>query len=133
MKSNPKALRNVGKDVPESLIQDFNEGMGVISASYMFKEKSCKVPCDQPSNFCPTTGRPKMGPMHQILTFATHNKSTASKVLISRMLGKEAGCFRGPGLTSFLSDAKRIKTPYSITIGTACSCHGILNLFSIRS
>lgn len=133
VESNPKALRNVSKDIPEGLIQDFNEEVGVISTSYMFKGRSCRVPCDQPSDFCPTTSRSKMGPMHQILSFATHKKLTASKVLVSHMLGEEAGCFRVSELTSFLSDIGRIKTPYSIAIGTACNCHGILNLFSIQS
>jgi len=118
--------------IPEGLIVKKDEGIGVIITSYMQEGGQCKVPCDQPLDRCQTTGRPKKGPMYCILTNATRNKVTLSKVLISHNLRGEVGLFEGSELMSFLSDVKRLKTPYSLAIGTACGCHGILNLFLVR-
>ncbi|MCZ2807768.1 MAG: hypothetical protein O2V44_00275 [Candidatus Bathyarchaeota archaeon] len=133
VKSKSKVTKKVMKDIPKSLISLYDENMGVIITSYMFKGSMCRVPCDQPMDFCPTTGRLKMGPMHQILAYATHDEVTLSKILVSRVFGESVGSFEGPELASFLSDVKRLKAPYTLAIGTACDCHGILNLFSIHA
>ena len=132
VESKSEAMKNVVKDIPESLILHCDEEVGVIITSYMSKGSLCKVPCDQPMDFCPTSGKLKIGPMHRILAYATHNKVTLSKILVGHMLGQDVGCFQGSELASFLSDTKRLKAPYSLAMGTACNCHGILNLFSIR-
>lgn len=133
VESRSEVTKKVVKDIPESLIFLCDENMGVIITSYMFKGGMCRVPCDQPADFCLTTGRLKMGPMHRILAFATHDKVTLSKILVSRVFGETVGSFEGPELASFLSDVKRLKAPYTLAIGTACDCHGILNLFSIHA
>lgn len=136
VKSTLSVFENVVKDIPQSLILHCDKEMGVIITSYMSKGKLCTVPCDQPMDICPTTGITKMGPMHRILASATHDKVTRSKILVGHTLwgrkGEEVGYFQGSALTSFLSDTKRFKTPYSLAIGTACDCHGILNLFSVH-
>jgi len=136
VKSKLCVVENVLKDIPQSLILHCDKEMGVIITSYMSKGKLCKVPCDQPMDICPTTGMPKIGPMHRILAYATHDKVTTSKILVGHTLwgrkGGEVGYFQGSELTSFLSETKLLKTPYSLAIGTACDCHGILNLFSVR-
>lgn len=137
VKSTLSVVENVLKGVPQSLILNCDKEMGVIITSYMSKGKLCKVPCDQPMDICPTTGIPKMGPMHRLLACVTHDKVTTSKILVGRTLwgrkGGEVGYFQGSALTTFLSDIKRLKTPYTLAIGTACDCHGILNFFSVRS
>lgn len=133
VESKSKVIKKVMKDIPESLILLCDEKMGVIITSYMFEGSTCRVPCDQPMDFCPTTGRLKIGPMHRILAYATHDKVTLSKILVGHILGEAVGSFEGPELASFLSDVMRLKTPYSLAIGTACDCHGILNLFSIHA
>ncbi len=133
VESKSEVTKKVAKDIPESLIFLCDENMGVIITSYMFKGDMCKIPCDQPTDFCPTTGRLKMGPMHRILAYATHDKVTLSKILVGRLFGESVGSFEGPEFASFLSDVKRLKAPYTLAIGTACDCHGILNLFSIHA
>lgn len=127
-----EAMRDVVDGIPEGLIVKKDEGMGVIITSYMQEGGQCKVPCDQPLDRCQTTGRLKKGPMYRILTNAARNKVTLSKVLFSHNLREEVGLFEGSELMSFLSDVKNLKTPYSLAIGTACGCHGILNLFLVK-
>jgi len=128
-----KAMKDVIGGIPEGLIIHQDEGIGLIITSYMQEGGQCKVPCDQPLDRCQTTGRPKVGPMYRILTYATRDKVTLSKVLLSHNLRGEVGFFEGSELMSFLLDVERLKAPYSLAIGTACNCHGILNLFSIRT
>lgn len=132
VETKSEAMKNVVKDIPESLILHCDEEKGVMITSYMPEGSLCKVPCDQPRGFCPTTGMVKIGPMHRILAYATHDKVTLSKILVGHMLGEEVGCFQGSELASFLLGTERLKAPYSLAMGTACDCHGILNLFSIR-
>jgi len=128
-----EAMKDVVDDIPEGLIVHQDEGMGIIITSYMQEGGQCKVPCDQPSDRCKTTGRPKSGPMYRILTYASHDKVTLSRILFSHNLRGEVGFFEGSELMSFLLDVKRLKAPYSLAIGTACGCHGIVNLFSVRT
>jgi hypothetical protein len=128
-----KAMKDVVGSIPKGLIVYQDEGIGIVITSYMQEGGRCKVPCDQPLDRCNTTGRPKMGPMYRILTNAILDKVTLSKVLFSHNLKGEVGFFMGSELMSFLSEVKRLKAPYSLAIGTACGCHGILNLFSISN
>jgi hypothetical protein len=135
VKSTSNVVENVLKEFPQRLILQCDKEMGVIITSYMSKGNLCKVPCDQPIDICPATGIAKMGPMHHILACATHDKVTLSKILVGHTLwgrkGGEVGYFQGSTLMSFLSDTKQLKTPYSLAVGTACDCHGILNLFYV--
>jgi len=128
-----QALKDVLKDIPENLILLCDENVGVIITSYMPKGSLCRVPCNQPVNFCPTTGRGKIGPMHRVLANVVHDKVTLGKILVSHIFRQEFGSFQGSELTSFLSDVEKLNVPCSLAVGTACSCHGILNLFSVRA
>ncbi|MCP8315315.1 MAG: hypothetical protein H3Z52_07475 [archaeon] len=128
---NSKLVREVLDDIPKSMVAYCDEGSGLIVTSYMPKGSFCEIPCDQPIEFCPTTGKPKAGPMYKVLEHATWNKVKTSKIIVSHKLQRDVGCFRGEELTSFLSSIEQIERPYSLAIGTSCPCHGILNLFSI--
>lgn len=126
-----RLLKEVLEDIPKSMINYYDEDSGIIVTSYMPKGSLCKIPCDQPLEFCPTTGKPKAGTMYKILEYATWDKVKASKILCSQKLQRNVGCFKGGELASFLSYIDRIERPYSIAIGTACACHGILSVFSV--
>ncbi|MEM3382464.1 MAG: hypothetical protein QXL52_05325 [Nitrososphaerales archaeon] len=118
-------------DIPKSMVNYYDKESGTIITSYMPKGSLCEIPCDQPLEFCPTTGKPKAGAMYKVLEYATWNKVKASKIIRSHKLQRNVGCFKGEELTSFLSYINQIEKPYSIAIGTACACHGILNVFSV--
>jgi hypothetical protein len=126
-----KATRKIATSMPQGTILHVDESRGVIIVSHMPEGLSCKVPCPQPGDRCPTTGRTKAGPMHSLLAKAAEGNVSLSRVLVSRLMGPEAGCFRGAELTSILADAGRLKPPYTLAVGTSCECHGIMNLFSV--
>lgn len=126
-----KATRKIATAMPRGTILHMEEGRGVVIVSHMPEGLNCKVPCQQPSDRCPTTGRTKAGPMHSLLAKAAEGNVNLTRVLVSRLLGPEAGCFRGAELASIIADAGRLKPPYTLAVGTSCECHGILNLFSV--
>jgi len=128
----PQVFMTIMKSIPKDLIVKTDKPTGVIITSYMPDGYSCKVPCEQPSDFCQSTGRTKMGPMHQILAKATKPNTTGSKVLVSRLIGEGVGCFLGSELYSFLLNLEALKPPFTLAIGTACECHGIINVFSVH-
>ncbi|MEM3077927.1 MAG: hypothetical protein QXR38_00300 [Nitrososphaerales archaeon] len=131
IKVESELVREVLDDIPKSMINHYDEDSGTIIASYMPKGSLCKIPCDQPLEFCPTTGKPKAGPMYKVLEHATWGKVKTSKIIPSHKLQRNVGCFIGEELSSFLSYIDQIERPYSVAIGTACACHGILNIFSV--
>jgi hypothetical protein len=126
-----RLVKEVLDDIPKSMVNHYDKNSGTIITSYMPKGRLCKIPCDQPLDFCPTTGKPKAGAMYKVLEHATWNKVKASKIIRSHKLQRDVGCFRGEELTSFLSCIDQIERPYSLAIGTACVCHGIMNIFSV--
>lgn len=127
----PKATRKIATAMPKGTVLLVDESRGVVIVSYMPEGLNCKVPCQQPGDRCPTTGRVKAGSMHSLLAKAAEGNVDLSRVLVSRLLGPEAGCFSGDELTSIIADAERLKPPYTLAVGTSCDCHGILNLFSV--
>jgi hypothetical protein len=133
VKYGSKALSKIKREIPRGLVIYQDEGKGLLITSYMPTGGLCRVPCNQPVDICPTSGRRKAGTMSDILTKATRGKVTISKILASHNLKGEVGYFEGGGLASFLSDCSGIEPPFDIAIGTACGCHGILNLFTVRS
>ncbi len=131
MKVESKLIREVLDEIPKSTVIYCDEDSGIIITSYMPKGSFCKIPCDQPIGFCPTSSKPKAGPMYKVLEHATWNKAKMSRILISHKLQTSVGCFRGEEIANFLSSVEQMERPYSLAIGTACTCHGILNLFSV--
>ncbi|MEM3538624.1 MAG: hypothetical protein QXM29_02455 [Nitrososphaerales archaeon] len=131
IKVESRLMREVLDEIPKSIVNCYDEDSGTIITSYMPKGSLCKLPCNQPLEFCPTTGKPKAGAMYKVLEHAIWNKVKASKIIRSYKLQRNVGCFKGEELKSFLLYIDQIERPYSVAIGTACTCHGILNIFSV--
>jgi len=125
----------VGKiieDIPKSLIINANKENGIIVLSYMPKDKSCNLPCDQPKEYCKTTKRPKFGPIYKLMEFAIWNKVDTYCILRSYKLETAVGCFEGEIFYSFLNELKTKSPPYNLAIVTSCGCHGVVNFFSVK-
>jgi len=129
--SASSAARRIASALPQGIVLNTDEANGIIVTSYMQRDLVCRVPCSQPGDRCPTTGRVKAGPMHHVLSKALVGNVDLSRVLVSRLVSSEAGCFRGADLASFLADAGHFNPPYTLAIATSCECHGVLNLFSV--
>lgn len=125
------AVRRVASAMPQGTILYTDDESGVIVMSYMPQGLICRVPCQQPGDRCPTTGRVKAGPMHRLLSEAAKRNADLSRVFVSRLVGPEAGCFTGEELAFLISDLGHLSPPYTLAVGTSCECHGILNLFSV--
>jgi hypothetical protein len=124
----PEVLENI----PESLVSFVDYVCGVIVVSYMPSEMRCKENCMPPKDFCALTGRPKLASMDRLLEFSVHNITDVSGILWSRQLTGGLGAIDGKELFSLLKRLERLSVPYTFAIGTACDCHGILNLSKVK-
>jgi len=131
LKGERHVLDAVLKGLPDSIVLDVDREKSTIIVSYMPRELKCPVPCPHPRKFCFTTKRPKMGSMYKILESATRKNADVSKIFISRRLGPDVGAIRGVEVSDTLKLFAKLQPPCNIAIGTACECHGILNVFRI--
>lgn len=120
----PRVLENI----PKSLVSFVDEDSAVIVVSYMPSHMRCRENCMPPKDFCPSTGRPKLTSMDKLLKFSVYNLTDTSTILRSRQLTGGLGAIDGKELHSLLKRLDNLNKPYTLAIGTACDCHGILNL-----
>ena len=130
-KPYPAAVSRVLDNIPKSLVSFVDEPSAVIVVSYMPPNMRCRDDCMPPKGFCATTGRPKLAPMDKILEFAVHNQTDVSKIFCSKQLTGGLGAIDGKELHSLLERLETQQTPFTLTVGTACDCHGVLNLAKI--
>ena len=125
----PKVLENI----PKSLILSVDSEEAVIIVSYMFYDNQCKEKCFPPKRFCTVTGRKKLATIDIVLDFSVDKLVDISGIMVSRQLIGGLGAILGKDLYSLLKRLENQKTPYSLAIGSACDCHGILNLYQAQS
>ncbi|HEX59077.1 MAG TPA: hypothetical protein ENF26_02885 [Methanomicrobia archaeon] len=130
-------LKDVLCGIPERLVLLCDEHNAVIVTSYMPADKVCKEGCRQPE-ICPVTGLRKPAPMFRLLEFALDACGFKSFVLRSELLENGGvGGVRGEAIVRMLDALQRLETEIQssgaviIAVATSCSCHGILNLFSL--
>ncbi len=124
----PKVLENI----PKSLVSVVDEDSGIIVVSYMPSHMRCRENCMPPKDFCASTGRPKLTSMDRLLEFSIYNLTDTSVILTSRQLTGGLGAIDGKALHSLLKQLENTRKPYTLAIGTACDCHGILKLTKIK-
>jgi hypothetical protein len=120
----PKVLENI----PESLVSFIDYVCGVIVVSYMPSDMMCRENCVPPKNVCASTGRPKLASIDRLLEFSVYDLTDVSGILCSPQLTGGLGAINGNELSSLLKRLANIHRPYTLAIGTACDCHGIVNL-----
>ena len=123
----PKVLENI----PKSLLAFRNEASGKIIVSYMNSNIQCRENCMPPKDVCALTGKPRLVPMFRLLEFSVYENVDFSCILISKQLTSGLGAIEGKELGSLLKDLDKLSPPYTLAIGIACDCHGILNLVEI--
>jgi hypothetical protein len=124
----PKVLDNI----PKSLVSFVDEESAVIVVSYMPSHMRCRENCMPPKDFCASTGRPKLASMDKLLQFSVYNHTDASTIFRSRQLTGGLGAIDGKELYSLLKRLDSLHKPFTLAIGTACDCHGILNLTKVK-
>ena len=126
-----KVIQKVLENIPKSLVSVVDEYSGVIVVSYMPSHMRCRENCMPPKDVCASTGRPKLASMDKLLEFGVYNNVDASAILMSRQLTGGLGAIDGKELQSLLKRLENLNKPYTLAIGTACDCHGILNLAKV--
>lgn len=124
----PRVLENI----PKSLVSSVDEDSAVIVVSYMPSHMRCRENCMPPKDFCASTGRPKLTSMDKLLKFSVYNLMDTSTIFRSRQLTGGLGAIDGKELHSLLKRLDNLNKPYTLAIGTACDCHGILNLAEVK-
>jgi hypothetical protein len=128
LEPNKELLSNVLENIPSSLVSVADPETGVIVVSYMPADKRCRENCVPPKTVCATTGRPKLAPMDKILNFCIYGLADVSAVLVSKQLTGGLGGIEGKDIVDILKELDNRIVPYSLAVGTACDCHGVLNL-----
>jgi len=128
LEPNKELLSKVLENIPSSLVSVADPETGVVVVSYMPAEKRCRENCIPPKTVCATTGRPKLAPMDKLLNFGVYGLADVSAVLVSRQLTGGLGGIEGKDLAALLRELDNHVVPYSLAVGTACDCHGVLNL-----
>jgi len=123
----PRVLENI----PKSLVLFVDEDSAVIGVSYMPSHMQCRENCMPPKD-CASTGRPKLTSMDKLLQFSVYNLIDTSTIFRSRQLTGGLGAIDGKELHSLLKRLDNLNKPYTLAIGTACDCHGILNLTKVK-
>jgi len=131
VKSEGDALNSILKGLPNNIVIDVDSEKSTIIVSYMLKGLNCQVPCPHPKEFCFVTKRPKIGSMYSLLEFAAWKTADVTKIFISRQLAQDVGAIRGVEVRDALKQLRKPQLPYSLAVGTACECHGILNVFLV--
>jgi hypothetical protein len=119
------------KNIPQSLVSFVDQSAGVIVASYMLPEGRCRENCIPPRSVCAVTGRPKLAPMNRVLEFGVYGVVDVVLVLVSLQLTGGLGAVEGKELKSCLEKLETSGSGYSLAVGTACDCHGVINLFEV--
>ncbi len=126
-----KVIQKVLENIPKSLVSVVDEYSGVIVVSYMPSHMRCIENCMPPKDVCASTGRPKLASMDKLLEFGVYNNVDASAILMSMQLTGGLGAIDGKEIHSLLKRLENLNKPYTLAIGTACDCHGILNLTKV--
>ncbi|MCW4014779.1 MAG: hypothetical protein NWF06_00235 [Candidatus Bathyarchaeota archaeon] len=126
-----KAVPEVLKNIPESLVSFVDDVSGVIVVSYMPSSMRCRDNCLPPKDVCASTGRPKLASMDKLLEFSVYKIIDISAVLMSRQLTGGLGAIDGKELCSFLKRLETVHTSCTLAIGTACDCHCVVNLAKV--
>jgi len=124
----PESLPIVMKYLPQSLITRRDKTTSTLVLSYMPREKTCREDCIPPDGYCRLTKEPRPASTCALLNYAIFRKFGLSKIFVSEQVSAGLGGIRTEIIIEFLNKVKK-ELPQTLAIGTACQCHGILNLF----
>ncbi|TDA39280.1 MAG: hypothetical protein DSO08_02475 [Candidatus Methanomethylicota archaeon] len=118
---DPELFERASVEVPKDvvLLEDKKFGTMVLSNAKGF---TCNPRCDGPE-ICPVTGE-KITPIYPILTnigFCDHRS-----IFGSTLIDRGVGAVDGNEVYSEIMRLPRDRENYTLCVGTACNCHGIV-------
>ena len=69
--------------------------------------------------------------MYELVEFSVCEVVNHYKIFATKQLGGIGG-IPGSEIKEALEDVYKLHPPYSLAIGTACRCHGLVNFFEVR-
>ncbi|MEM3365957.1 MAG: hypothetical protein QXM93_06005 [Candidatus Methanomethyliaceae archaeon] len=122
----PEMLMKALIEVPKDFIFEEDKSTATLILSHA-KDFICSPWCDEPE-VCPVTGK-KIESVNSILarmSFCSYNK-----VFRSRLVEKGVGAIDGREVYRELLSLPTELEKYTLCVGTACNCHGIVNFLKV--
>ena len=128
LKPRPDSIPDMMKRLPQSLFLDCDEPDARLIFSYMTRGKLCPADCPHLTNECGLTHEPRPAPLYKLLEYAVFGLFDCSKIFASEQMAPGVGAIKGSDFLAFMKEIEA-KKPKTLVVGTACLCHGVLNLF----
>lgn len=122
------SMSNVTGRLPPSLFLGCDEPNAKLIFSYMTRGTLCRTDCPHPSGECGLTREPRPAPLFKLLEYGVFELFDCAKIFVSEQMAPSIGAIRGSEFLAFMQEIET-KKPKTLAVGTACRCHGILNLF----
>ncbi|MGQ9759284.1 MAG: hypothetical protein ACUVQ5_01750 [Candidatus Methanomethylicaceae archaeon] len=110
-------------ELPRETIIKADPSTGTVVASYA-RDFRCLLRCKEPE-ICPVTGKRNPESMYTILSrlsFCNYNK-----IFRSKLVADDVGAIDGKEVYHELMILPKKTEGYTLCVGTACRCHGIIN------
>jgi hypothetical protein len=118
----------VPKDLISELPHPINAEFGQLYIS--IADFKCPENCPEPDDICTYTGEPRRMVLHEFLK-SIQRKDLNSVVIQSHQLAPGVGGYTPRALFAALNEIKAARGP--IMLGTACSCHGVIDAFQLSA
>ena len=122
------SISDVTKRLPQSLFLGGDEPNARLIFSYMTRGKLCDEDCPHTGNDCFLTHEPRPAPLYKLLEYAVFGLFDCAKIFASEQMAPGVGAIKTSEFLAFMKEIE-IKKPRTLAVGTACQCHGVLNLF----
>jgi len=122
------SIPNVTRRLPQSLFLGCDEPNAALIFSYMTRGRLCRADCPHPPAECGLTREPRPAPLYELLEYGIFELFDCAKIFVSEQMAPSIGAIKVSDFLAFMH-AIETKKPKTLAVGTACRCHGILNLF----
>jgi hypothetical protein len=117
----------ISNELVSALPHPIKAGTGQLFIS--IADFKCPGNCPEPDEICTYTGRPRPMVLHEFLK-SIQQKDIKTVVIRSHQLAPGVGGYTPRALFAALNEIEAATGPVSLS--TACSCHGILQIFEHR-
>ena len=117
--------------IPNGIVNDLPNPIQVKTGQLFLSiaDFKCPASCSEPDDICTHTGKPRPMILHEFLK-SVRSKGFKSIVIQSHQLAPGAGGYTPAALFDALRAVARAQG--SVILSTACSCHGVMNAFSLK-
>jgi len=122
------AIPAVTRRLSQNLLLYCDETNAALIFSYMAGGKLCREDCLPGHNKCSLTGEPRPAPLYKLMEYAIFELFDCAKIFVSEQMAPGVGAIKTSEFLAFV-DEINAKKPKTLAVGTACQCHGVLNLF----